>query len=152
MKFLILSALFSLIQPVPLQAQSKPKAQKEFLAELNKVLHKSRQQHSSYEGVMTIDSVFAISKEGILSVTVRYTTDSSFKRVRLAAPVGRIDTIRYDLYLILEYRDDIVSLSESEPGSEMLKEVSKGAWFHVGAPLPEDVVYMERLQRALNKL
>lgn len=117
MKFLVLFVILSLIQPFSLQTQSKQRAQKQFLKELNNVLNKSRKQHSSYEGIMTIDSAFAINKAGILSVTVRYINDSTFKRVRLQVPVRDISTVRYDLYLILEYKDDVVILYESEPGS-----------------------------------
>ena len=152
MKVLIWLVMLYFIQPVSLQAQSKQKAEKEFLAELNNILYKSRKQHSLYEGVMTVDSAFAINKEGILSVTLRYTNDSSYKRVRLQAPVKDISLVRYDLYLILEYTDKLVTYFESQWGSEVLEETGKGGWFHVGAPLPEDVAYQQRVQKALNKV
>ena len=117
MKVLIWLVMLYFIQPVSLQAQSKQKAEKEFLAELNNILYKSRKQHSLYEGIMTVDSAFAINKEGILSVTLRYTNDSSYKRVRLQAPVKDISLVRYDLYLILEYTDKLVTYFESQWGS-----------------------------------
>src|SRR6478752_3658048 len=102
MKMKTVLAFFCLcfILQSPTQAQSKQKAEKEFLKQLNSILKNSKQQHWAYEGnVMSIDSAFAINKEGILSVTVRYTSDTSFVRVRLAAPVSKIDTVRYDLYM-----------------------------------------------------
>jgi len=101
---------------------------------------------------MSIDSAFAINKEGILSVTVRYTTDSSFVITRMAAPVNKIQRVAYDLYLILEYKDDLVIFYESEPGSIALTEKGKTNLFHIGAPLPEDVKYLEKLQKALTRL
>jgi len=137
----------------PTKAQTKQKAEKEFLKQLNIALKNSKQQHSAYEGsVMTIDSAFAINKEGILSVTVRYTNDSSFVRTRMTAPVSKIDTVRYDFYLILEYKDTLVTFYQSDPGSNDLKETNKGGWFHVGAPLPEDFKYQENLQKALDNV
>ena len=155
MKMKTVLAFFCLcfILQSPAQAQTKQKAEKEFLNQLNSILKKSKQQHWAYEGnVMSIDSAFAINKEGILSVTVRYTSDTSFVRVRLAAPVSRIDTVRYDLYMILEYKDHDVIIFESEPGSNELKEVNKSGLFHVGAPSPEDFVYHDKLQKALDNL
>lgn len=152
MKLLVLTVILSLIQPVSLQAQSKRKAQKEFLAELNTILKRSSRQRSGYAGTMTIDSAFAISKKGILSVTVRYTSNSRFVRVRTTAPVNKIDNLRYDLYMILEYKDPLVTFYESATDSNSLVETGKGGWFHVGAPLPEDIMYKEKLQAALDKL
>ncbi|GAB2839831.1 hypothetical protein [Ferruginibacter profundus] len=134
-------------------AQPKQKAEKEFLKQLNSILKNSLQQHWNYEGAtMTIDSAFAINKEGILSVSVRYTTDSSFVRARMAAPVNKIQRVAYDLYIILEYKDDLVTFYESEPGSNSLNEKGTTNLFHIGAPLPEDAKYQLKLQKALNKL
>jgi hypothetical protein len=68
-------------------AQTKKKSEQEFLKQLNSILKNSKQQHWAYEGnAMSIDSAFAINKEGILSVTVRYTSNTSFVRVRMTAP------------------------------------------------------------------
>ena len=101
---------------------------------------------------MMIDSAFAISKEGILSVTVRYTSDTSFVRVRMEAPVRKILTVSYDLYLILEFIDNDVTVYVSKPGSNKLKEVSKSILFHIGIPPADDIKYQEDLQMALDNL
>lgn len=149
--FLILC--FSLLLQLSSQAQSKKKDEKEFLKQLNTVLKKSKQQQWAFEDyVMTIDSAFAISKKGILSVTVRYTNDSSFVRVRTTAPLVKIEKIIYDLYLILVYKENVVTFYKSEPNSMELKEFNTYNWFHIGAPLPEDIVYQEKLQKALDNL
>jgi hypothetical protein len=91
---LLITCFFSFILPPAATAQAKQKAEKEFVGQLNHVLNISRQLHWAYEGnAMTIDSAFAINKEGVLSVTVRYTNDSSFTRVRMEAPVSKIINI-----------------------------------------------------------
>lgn len=151
-KMLLLFVVVSFLQPQIALSQSRKKAETEFVKQLNIVLKNSLRQHSFYEGTMTIDSAFAIHKQGLLSVTVRYTNNTGFKRVRLEVPVGAIRTVRYDLYLILECANDMVTIFESEPGSEELKEVNRGAWLYVGAPLPEDVVYQQRVQKALDNV
>lgn len=133
-------------------AQPQQKAEKDFLNQLNSILKNSRQQHWNFEGAMTIDSAFAINETGVLSVTVRYTNDTSFVRVRMAAPVNKIKGVAYDLYLILEYKDELVTFYASEPGSNELTEKGKTNLFHIGAPLPEDVKSQEKLQKALDKL
>ena len=133
-------------------AQTKQKAEKKFIDQLNTILKNSKQQHWNYEGMMTIDSAFAINVAGILSVTVRYTTDASFVIVRMAAPINKIQQVDYDLYLILKYKDELVTYYESAPGSNKLIEKGKGELFHIGAPLPEDVKYQEKLQKSLDKL
>ena len=133
-------------------AQSKTKSEKIFVQELNTVLKNSKRHASNYEDKMTIDTLFAINKEGILSVTLRYTNDSSYKRVRLQAPVKDISLVLYDLYVILEYTNELVTYFESPWGSEVLYETGKGERFHVGAPLPENVAYQQRVQKALDKV
>jgi hypothetical protein len=150
--FILFVLFFAFLHNQPAFAQSKKNAEKEFLQQLNTVLKKSLRHESGYEGKMLIDTPFAINREGLLCVTLRYTNDSTYQRVRLEAPVKDIRTVRYDLYLILEYGDDLVTKYESEWGSAALKEVSRGSWFHVGAPLPEDVTYQQKVQQALDKL
>ena len=81
---------------------------------------------------MSIDAAFEISKDGILSVTVRYSTDSSFIRARMAVPVNKSGSIGYNLYLILLYDDESVIVYESSKGSKVFKEVAKNTLFHIG--------------------
>jgi hypothetical protein len=152
MKILFICLVSFLLAPTVATAQSKQKAEKEFLAHLNDILKDSDEQHWKYKGVMTIDSAFAINKEGILSVTVRYTDDTSFIRTRMEAPVKNIKWVAYDLYLILEYKKEEVTVYESEVNSNELKEISKTNYFHIGAPLPEDMKRQEKLQRLLDKV
>lgn len=103
-------------------AQSKKKAEKEFVAALNSVLKNSKEQHWRYTGKMTIDSAFAINKEGILSVKVRYTDEGSVVITRMEAPVKNIQSVAYDLYLILEYETDEITVYESEVNSNGLNK------------------------------
>jgi len=134
-------------------AQSKQKATKAFLQQLNDIIKKSPGQHWAYEqDTMTVDSAFAINAQGILSVTIRYTNDTGVTIIRTAAPVNKIERIAYDLYLILEFKDDLVTFYKTETPGGPLKETGKAHLFHIGAPLPEDVKYQVKLQQALDKL
>lgn len=151
-KTIVISLIFVLLAPTATLAQSQQKAEKEFLAHLNNILKDSDEQHWKYKGVMTVDSAFAINKEGILSVTVRYTDDTSFIRTRMEAPVKNIKWVAYDLYLILEYKKEEVTVYESDANSNELKESFKTNYFHIGAPLPEDMKRQEKLQKLLDNV
>ena len=148
----ILTITFVFASQQPASAQSKQKAEKEFLGLLNSILIHSKQQHWAFEGAMTIDSAFAITREGILSVTVSYTTDSGIVRCRLEAPVNKMVKVSYDLFIILECKDRSVTFYQSEPGSNELKEAGKTDLFHVGAPVAGGMVYQKNLQKALERL
>ena len=147
--FVVITSLYW--QPTIAFAQNKKKAERAFVTELNTLLSKCEKQDGDYEGVMTIDSAVAINADGVLAMTVKYTSDSTITRVRLAAPVSSIQKVLYDLYLILECADDQVQLYEAKNGAP-LKEVRKGSWFRVGAPLPESIMYRVRVEKALKKL
>lgn len=147
----LLLLAFTLIQPFA-SAQSKQKAETAFLKELNSILKNSKAQHWKYNGVMSVDSAFAINT-GILSVSVRYTNeDSSFVRSRMEAPVNKILRVAYDLYLILEFNGDGVTVYESEPNSNELTEQSKTNYFHIGEPNGDGFYQKEKLQKLLEKM
>jgi hypothetical protein len=149
----ILLASLCLLLHYSVCAQSKLKAEKEFLTQLNTILKKSKQQHWKYKGTMNIDSAFAINKEGILSVTVHYTDeDSSVVRMRMEAPANKILLVAYDLYLILEYKEDEVTVYESEVNSKELKKLHNTNLFHIGAPLSNGYNQREKLQKLLEKM
>lgn len=134
-------------------AQSKQNAEKEFLKQLNNILLNSKQQHWKFTGPMTVDSAFAINTNGILSATVHYTDDdSTIVITRMEAPVKNILRVGYDLYLILEYQDDQVTVFESEPNSKELKETYKTNLFHIGVPPTDSYKQQEKLQQLLDKL
>ncbi len=133
-------------------AQPKQKAQAAFLAELNKIISNSKEQHWAYKGVMTIDSAFAINKKDELSVTVRYTEDTDVVIARMTAPIKRKMRVAYDLYLILEYNDNYVSAYETAKNSTYLKELEKTNYFHIGVPLYEGYKQQEKLQKLLDNL
>ena len=102
--------------------QSKIRAEQQFLKALNTILKESKQQHWDYEGKMTIDTPFLISKTGILSVTVRYNDNDSIVRARMEAPIKKIKSVLYDLYLILDFEEPIVDVYTSKPGDILLKK------------------------------
>jgi len=150
---LLLVALFLFTGIQTVTAQSKQKAEQNFLKQLNSILKNSKNQHWAYEGVMHIDSAFAINKAGLLSVTLRYTTDSSLKRVRMVAPVGKIAGVIYDIYLILEYKKPLVDIYESDSNSTVLKEAGHNILFHIGFAHPDQgEAQQEKLQKAVDAL
>jgi len=125
-------------------AQTKQKAEKDFVKELNSILKTSKEQHWSYNGIMTIDSTFAINEKGVLSVAVRYRDDdSSVVRTRMEAPVNKISRIAYDLYLILEYKQDEVTVYESEVNSKELKETHKTNYFFLSVGVSPTEILIE---------
>lgn len=132
--------------------QSKIKAEQQFLQALNTILRQSKQQHWDYEGKMSIDSPFAISKTGILSVTVRYNDNGSLVRARMDAPVNKIKNVLYDLYLILEFEEPLVNLYTSKPGTLVLKKKENSQYFHIAAPVKEGYQQEKRLQQLLENL
>ena len=152
MKKLIPLLYFSFLLPVAAIAQSKQKAETAFLAELNKIISNSKEQHWAYKGVMTIDSAFAINKKDELSVTVRYTEDTDVVIARMVAPIKKKMRVAYDLYLILEYNDNNVSAYETAKKSTYLKELEKTNYFHIGVPLYEGYEQQEKLQKLLDNL
>jgi hypothetical protein len=153
MKILLTCLYFSLLLPAAATAQTKQKAEKDFVNQLNSILINSKQDDWQPGGKITIDSAFAINKAGVLSLTVRYTADdSSFTRARMEAPVNKIQRIAYDLYLILEYKADEVTVFKSATNSNVLVEDHKTNYFHIGAPWPEDMKHQEKLQKLLDKL
>lgn len=152
MKFLLTFLCLSLSLQFPASAQPKQKAEREFLKQLNNIVKNSKEQHWAYTGTMSIDSAFAINKEGILSVTVRYTNDSSFIVSRMEAPVSNIEYVAYDLYLILKYSTDEVNTYVSAEGSNVLQQTGKTNLFHIGAPLSDGYKKQEKLQKAANNV
>lgn len=142
--------LFSIVIASGINAQSKAKSEKLFVKELNAILKSSPTIHWAYEDKMSIDSVFAI-KNGILSVTVRYTTDSSFFRVRMAAPVSKIKSVAEDIYMILQFSANDVAVYISQNNSNELVFDSHRNLFHLGSKEDEGKTQI-KLQLLLEKL
>ena len=152
MKIVIACLFFCFLSPIAATAQTRQKAETAFLAELNNILKNSREQHWRYKGAMTIDSAFAIDKNGVLSITVRYTEDADVVITRMEAPVKNINQVAYDLYLILEFKGDEVSAYESETNSKILHGLGKSNYFHIGVPVKDGYKQQEKLQKLLDNL
>ena len=150
LQLLIFSSLFFV--NVSVIGQSKAKAEKQFLMELNTILKNAKQYHWDYEGKVSIDSPFTISKTGILSVTVRYNENGSLVRARMDAPVNKIKNVLYDLYLILEFEEPLVNIYTSKPGTLLLKKKENSQYFHIAAPVKEGYQQEKRLQQLLENL
>jgi hypothetical protein len=70
----------------------------------------------------------------------------------MEAPVNKIQRMAYDLYLILEYKNNEVIVFKSVTNTNELIEDHKTNYFHIGAPLPEDIRHQEKLQKLLDNL
>lgn len=138
-----------------LQAQGKQNAESAFLKEINNVLI----QHPPDAGFNTmyhvdsimIDSPFTI-KEGILSVTYRYAANSTFVKIRAAAPVSHLTEVGYDHYLILLFKDKAVTQYQFEGNDNIATETIKKDLLHIGTPVKDGYGEKENLQKLLNKL
>ena len=143
-----------LLLPFITTAQSRQKAEKKFLAELNSILKNSKDNdHWNKPGLMSIDSPFAINTQGILSATVRFKDeDGEVIRARMQAPVEKIVDVAYDLFLILDYKTDEVIKYESEVNNELLNEMYKSNYFHVGEPVSDGYKKQKKLQGLLERV
>lgn len=138
---------------MPAQAQSKQDAAWEFLRQLNEIITKSSEPWPwKYEGKYAVDSFFSISKTGILSITFHYTTATAFTRIRMTAPVSKIQNVFYDYYLGFVCMQDWVTVYESVPGNKKLVETQKDHLFHIGVPSYDGYKQQESLQKALVEL
>lgn len=130
MKNLLIILLLAVAQ-INISAQTKQQAERTFVRELNKIIKNSDEHHWAYEGKMTVEKPFSIDDKGILSVTVRYVTDSSNVKVQMEAPINKAKYVLYDHYLILEYAKEDVIVKNSENGNTTS---FKNDLFHLGAP------------------
>ena len=131
-------------------AQSKLKAEKDFLKELNEILKKTINQHWEYDGTMTIDSPFTINSQGMLTSTVKYTTDTSMIRVRTEAPVNKITFARQDVYIYLEYRDKSVMVYEQKTNKDWTIKFKRNM-LHLGIG-DDDGKQADKIQQKFEKL
>lgn len=152
MRKLFLLITICCISQSTLLAQTPQKAQKQFVHELNSVLQRSSTICWAYTDRMSIDSAFAIDKEGILSVTVRYKTDTSFYRVRMEVPINKITSIVQDLYLILECENNTVKLFTSDINSEKLLLKDTIYFFHCGELPDGDLETIEKIRKVFEKM
>lgn len=130
---------------------TKQKAEATFVNELNHILKNTKQQHWKYNGLMTVDAAFTINKDGILSVTVRYTDEAgNFIKIKMEAPVNKINYVAYDLYLLLDFTTNEVTIYESEVNSDLLVVQNKTNYFHLGIPAGDGFYEQEQLQKMLD--
>lgn len=153
-KFLVLLCIICFSFCVNAQAQpAKEKAKKAFLKELNNILYCKKDDHWRYNGEEIIDTAFYINEAGILSMTKSYKEeDGRFIRIRSEAPVNKIKEIAYDLYQILDYSTEEVTLFESEYNDMKLVEKEKSKYFHIGVSAMDGYKQKKRLEKLLKDL
>ncbi len=145
-------ALLTLTQFASAQSPAQKKPEQAFLAELNNILINSKEQHWAYTGAMTVDSAFTISKNGELTVTVRYKDNDEVVVSRMAAPMKEAKWVEYDLYIILQFNGDVVSSFETEKNGTIFKELEKTNYFHIGVPFYDGYERKEKIQKMLKEL
>ena len=131
-------------------AQNNSKEVKAFLDALNKLATTTTQNHWRYEEPMKADSLFHLNGD-TLTVTLKYSTDSSWTRVRMAAPFSKIRTIDWDHYLLLNYHDeDVVRIYEQTNLDPAWKLVQQTDLLHIGAVSEENKKEM-KMKEAIEK-
>ena len=132
-------------------AQQK-KIEKNFLKQLNDIIsNRHPQHHWMTEDPYTIIQPFQIDDHNVLSVTLRYSNDSSWYLHRMQMPMSALTGLTWDLYAVMDAnRKDAVTVLESEPGQTKLKEVDRRDIFHVA--LVEDESIIVNLQNTCRQL
>lgn len=111
-------------------SQTKAKAEKEFLAALNKLVANSKSQHWAYEEPFKIDSAFHIYGDTI-SATFKFKGDTSLYRIRYAAPVSKITGIFHDMYLIFSLKGKNVQMYERIGNEKKWVHFESRNYFHI---------------------
>ena len=138
-----------------IMAQTKQKAEAAFLKEINMLFADTSAQNQGigFPDPKIIDAPFAIDKEGNLTVTIRRTnTDATVEISKMEAPINKIKQVVYDLYLILEFKDEGVTWFKQEPHSTAIAESTKNKYLHLGIPFPESEQHQIKLQKLLDEL
>jgi len=134
-------------------AQPKQQAEKGFVAELNNIIKNTIEENEGFkfDGEKIIEQEFAINKQGILSLTLRFNNrDGTFYKAKMEAPINKIQGLSYDLYLILEFNDDAITWHKTAINSNEFTEKSTSNYLHIGVPWPEDIRHKENLQKLLD--
>ena len=106
----------------------------DLLFQLNNILRNTTHHHWAYEGLkMQIDSPFTL-KNGVLSMHVRYYSDTAAYWERMEAPLDKIHSVWEDVYVILLYKKDDVIVTGGEVGRPETTVSGTRKIFHVGLP------------------
>lgn len=154
MKNSIIISLMVIFQAT-IYAQPKQQAEKAFVAELNNILKNTKEENEGFkfDGEKIIEQEFAINEQGILSLILRYnSSDGTFYKTRMEAPVNKIQGLSYDLYLILESKADAITWHKTPINSTVFTEKSTSNYLHIGVPWPEDIRHKENLQKLLDEV
>ena len=151
----ILFLLCCIVFQINTYAQPKQEAEKTFLTALNNIIKNTKEENEGFkfDGEKVIEQEFAINEQGILSLTLRYNNnDGTFYKSRMEAPINKIEGISYDLYLILEFKNEDITWHKTDINSNEITEKSTSSYLHIGVPWPEDIRHKENLQKLLEEL
>ncbi|WP_298157537.1 hypothetical protein [Flavobacterium sp.] len=145
--------LIMLLLPLLAEAQTFERAKKDFVEELNAILKDATTIHWAFSDKMTVEKPFEISQDSMLSVTVRYTTDSTFYDVCMRAPMKQVDVVMQDIYIIVFFKGEDVGHYKSPDNSTEQEFVYNDNMFFVGDSLDSsDNPALLRLQAKLQAL
>lgn len=155
MKIIVTCSLLFVLLPIMAFSQTKQQAEIAFLEELNILFADTtaESQGMGFPDKKIIEAPFTINKEGVLTVTLkRINADATVEISRMEAPINKIKQVVYDLYLILEFKDEDVTWLKFAPNSTTIADTSSGKYFHIGIPLPEDERHQIKLQKMVDEL
>gem|GEM_PF-5913259 len=105
-----------------------------FLRHLNNLLSRSSAHHGAHEGErLKIDTPYTL-RNGMLSVSLRYETDTSRTRYRYVAPLATVRRISSDRYLILEYAEREVQMFTAHGNEPFPAQPQQISMLHLGNP------------------
>ena len=123
---------------------------KPLLKALNDIINNTNSSHWAYTDRFTVQQPFKVDQQDVLSVILRYTTDSSYYLVKRFAPVDILIEVISDEFIVLKFNSKVVGLSISPANSEKLRlTVEKFNYMHVGIPIDNDA---DRISKALQKI
>jgi hypothetical protein len=82
---------------------------------------------------MEVDTPFYL-KNGILSMSVSYHSDTSDYWVRMEAPIQKLSYVLEDVYIILYFRNTDVAIRGGEKGKPETEDGELRNMFHIGLP------------------
>jgi len=141
MKYII--TIFALVVVLQTNAQTKEKATTTFIAALNNLVTHTTIQHWAFDTPFTVDSAFHLNGDSI-TATFRYKTDSSFFRIRYAAPINKISTIGHDMYLMMVFKGNQV-LVQQQIADEGWELYDTRNLFHIGLAETDEQLEIKKI-------
>lgn len=115
------------------------------LAELNKMLDNAEEFNYVFEPDFKVLQPYQIDENGILSVIIKGNWDGKELTRKYAAPFNDIDDFVRDIYLVLTFKNESVTVAELKNGE--WETASNIDFFHLGKPSDSDATTVTRAIR-----